>query len=187
MPSAQKSDPELIEAALGGSDRAWSDLVRRHAPLIWSVCRGCGLDRADAEDVSQVVFSTLVRRLPHLLDRSALSGWIVMTTKREAWRVSARKRRSGTATTEELESPLAPEPDPETHERQQAVREALSALDSTCRELLNRLFGRAKPLGYEAIAEELGISPNSVGPTRRRCLDKALSVLESRHQALFFS
>ncbi len=185
MKITELNDPELIEAALEGDDRAWSELVRRQAPLIWSVCRGCGLGRADAEDVAQVVFTAMVRRLPYLQNRSALSGWVVMTCKRESWRISARNRRRGTQTLDNDSTFDTPEPDADVHERQQAIRDALQALDPSCRDLLNQLFGQAETPDYNTISSQLGISANSVGPTRRRCLDKVLKTLQERNQDLF--
>ena len=38
---------------------------------------------------------------------------------------------------------------------------------------------------YEQIAERLGVQPNSVGPTRRRCLDLLLKDLQETAQDLF--
>jgi RNA polymerase sigma factor (sigma-70 family) len=180
-----QSDAELIETALEGSDQAWSELVRRQSPWIWSVCRGCGLGQADAEDVAQIVFSAMVRRLPHLRNRSALSGWIVMSAKRESWRVSARNRRRNSQSLDTAPAIKADEPAPEVHERQQAIRDALHKLDPTCRDLLNSLFSQAKAPAYDHVAAQLSISPNSIGPTRRRCLDKVLKTLQERHQDLF--
>ncbi|MDG2032259.1 MAG: sigma-70 family RNA polymerase sigma factor [Phycisphaerales bacterium] len=185
MKITDQSDAELIETALEGSEPAWSELVRRHAPLIWSVCRRCGLGQADAEDVAQIVFSAMVRRLPHLKNRSALSGWIVMSAKRESWRVSARNRHRNTQSLETAPVFDADEPDPEVHERQQAIRDALHKLDPTCRDLLNTLFAQAKAPAYDQVATQLQISPNSIGPTRRRCLDKVMKTLQEDHQDLF--
>jgi RNA polymerase sigma factor (sigma-70 family) len=180
-----QKDPELIEAALSGSEQAWSELVGRHAPLIWSVCRGCGLGQSDAEDVAQIAFTAMARRLPHLRNRSALSGWIVMTSKRESWRLSARNRSRDTSNLAGIPEIASPEPDADTHQRQQAVRDALYELDPKCRDLLNQLFGKATVPAYTEIASQLGITPNSIGPTRRRCLDKVLLLLQSSNKTLF--
>jgi hypothetical protein len=44
-----------------GDNRAWDALVKRYAPLIWSICRRHQLDRADAEDVGQYVWLNLAK------------------------------------------------------------------------------------------------------------------------------
>ena len=181
------SDPKtLIDSALEGDTRAWGRLVDQYAPLVWSIGRGCGLNREDSEDLAQAVFTTLVRRLPHLQDPSAIVGWIATTAKREAWRMSARNRRSTNLEMGTPEIPLdEPEPDIERLERQQAVREVMLRLDRRCRELLQELFGRAETPSYDELADRLGLSPNSVGPIRRRCLEKVIGELESGSDRLF--
>jgi DNA-directed RNA polymerase specialized sigma24 family protein len=70
-------------------------------------------------------------------------------------------------------------------ERQQAVRASLSRLDERCRTLLIELFGIGDQPSYEDVADRLGLLPNSVGPTRRRCLDKLLEDLEKTTKGLF--
>lgn len=186
MEHADNEDSELITAAAAGDGRAWSQLVDRHAPLVWSVGRGCGLQKEDAEDVAQTVFTALVRRLPHLRDHAALSGWLVVSAKREAWRVSTRNRlhagRGGDS--EEAQGQVAPG-DPGLIERQHAVRASLARQDARCRTLLIELFGVGDQPSYEDIADRLGLLPNSVGPTRRRCLDKLLEDLEKSAKGLF--
>ena len=181
------SDPKtLIDAALEGDTRAWGRLVDQYAPLVWSIGRGCGLNREDSEDLAQVVFTTLVRRLPHLKDPSAIVGWLSTTAKREAWRISARNRRSTNFEDGTPEIQLdAEEPDSERLERQQAVREAMLRLDRRCQELLQELFGRAETPSYGELADRLGLSPNSVGPIRRRCLEKVLEELDTAADRLF--
>jgi len=74
---------DLVTRAKNGEQQAWDALVERYAPLIWSICRRYRLERADAEDVSQAVWFTLVARLDHLRDPAALPGWLATTTRRE--------------------------------------------------------------------------------------------------------
>lgn len=82
--------------------------------------------------------------------------------------------------------PEAPEEEPESEqfERQQAVRAAVSRLDNRCQALLMELFGRTDA-SYEEIARRLGLAPNSIGPTRRRCLEKLLTDLRERANTVF--
>ena len=185
MEDAKDYKAELIEAAAGGDRQAWTKIVQEHASLVWSVGRGCGLSREDSEDVAQTVFAALVRRLPHLRDRAALSGWLVVAAKRESWRISARNRRlrnDGGESAAHVESEPA---ELDTLERQQAVRASLARLDSRCQDLLTELFGIGDTPSYEVIAKRLGLRPNSVGPTRRRCLDQLLEDLQETAQDLF--
>ena len=176
----------LIDAALQGDGRSWQELVERYGPLVWSVGRDCGLVHQDREDLAQTVFTILLRQLPHLRDRSAITGWLVVTAKREAWRMSARARKAPTSSDEILAMQgQNHERETEQYEREQAVREAVAKLDRRCQELLQALFGQGETPSYEAIAKRLGIRPNSVGPTRRRCLEKAFQHLDEDHGVLF--
>jgi len=187
MPKTVGEDAKLLEAAIQGDGKAWSRIVEQYAPLVWSVARGCGLGSADSEDVSQTVFAALIRNLPHLHDASRISGWIVVTAKRESWRVSAQNRRRKGQGEEALDTADAPfmEPDIEQLERKQAVRAALGRLDAKCRNLLLELFGTQARPSYEDLAQRLGLSPNSIGPTRQRCLQALLEDLEANSGETF--
>lgn len=170
----------LFEAAVRGDGRAWTQLVNLHAPLVWSVARGCGLSRDDAEDVAQVVFAALVRRLPHMQDPAKISGWLVVSAKRESWRVSAMNRRNSAKNPDDIQDSSAPfqEPDLERLERQEAVRDSLRRLDKRCQTLLIELFGSSDSPSYKVVAERLGLSANSLGPTRQRCLQQLMEDLQ---------
>ena len=192
-PKGENDDLRLVVAAARGDGEAWRELIDRYAQLVWGVARGCGLSAADAEDVSQLVFSALVRRIAHLEDPAAVGGWLLVTTKREAWRFAASNRRRAekrqqqseeTSDNPNLSNP-SPDGDSLGFERRNAVRLALTRLDDRCRDLLMAFFGAAKEPGYDQIAKRLGMRPNSVGPTRRRCLDKLLAHLDADSGDLF--
>ena len=56
-------------------------------------------------------------------------------------------------------------------ERHAALREALAALPPSGRQLIAMLTADP-PVPYTEISARLGIPVGSIGPTRRRCLDK---------------
>jgi len=56
-------------------------------------------------------------------------------------------------------------------ERHAALCEAFLRLPPCCRRLIAVLI-EDPPLSYAEISARLGISVGSIGPTRRRCLDK---------------
>lgn len=192
-PKGENDDLQLVVAAARGDGQAWRELIDRYAQLVWGVSRGCGLSAADAEDVSQLVFSSLVRRIAHIEDPAALGGWLLVTTKREAWRLAASNRRRTEKRQQQAEetsnnlhdSQPAPDGDAIDFERRNAVQLALARLDDRCRDLLMAFFGAPKEPGYDQIAKRLGMRPNSVGPTRRRCLDKLLAHLDAESGDLF--
>jgi RNA polymerase sigma factor (sigma-70 family) len=167
----------LVTRARNGDQQAWDALVERYAPLVWSICRRYQLRNADAKDVSQNVWLLLVDQLGSLRDPAAIAGWLVTTTQRECGR-AVRAVRSP------LAAALAPEieniPDPESGtaeqelliaERHAALREAFSDLPPCCQQLIALLI-EDPPVPYAQISARLGIPIGSIGPSRRRCLDR---------------
>ena len=168
---------DLVTRAKNGEKQAWDALVERYAPLIWSICRRYRLDSTDAEDVSQGVWLQLVARLDRLREPAALPGWLATTTRRECGRVvrATSKRRAG-----EQVLIAASLPDTETTpvdhellvaEQHAALRDAVFRLPPSCQQLITLLMADP-PVPYAEISARLGISPGSIGPNRRRCLDR---------------
>ncbi len=54
----------LLAAAQLADPEAWRAIVYLYSPLVLGWCRRCGVHEADAEDVSQEVFQTIIRRMP---------------------------------------------------------------------------------------------------------------------------
>ena len=164
----------LVESALSGSAEGWFTLVDRFSPMIWSICRASGLNHSDLEDVAQVVFTKLVVHLQGIRSPEAVPQWVIVTTKREAWRTKSLSRRSVQGADHQFD--LSEE---DEHIEQQAlekheIREAMLKIDPRCQELLTALFGE-QDASYEQAAEQLGLNPNSIGATRKRCLETLMA------------
>src|SRR5262245_66226612 len=97
---------DLVTRARGGDQQAWDALVKRYAPLIWSICRHYRLDRTDAEDVGQNIWLQFVHHLGAIRDPAALPGWLATTTRRECSRV-VRAARGLQATGQRLGEVIA--------------------------------------------------------------------------------
>jgi RNA polymerase sigma factor (sigma-70 family) len=175
-----RNDPpvtDLVIRAKNGDKQAWDALVERYAPLVWSICRRYRLDRADAEDVNQSVWLTLVDQLAVLREPAALPGWLATTTQRECGRVLRAARRPHTAwyalSAEDIADERAATAEEELlqAERHAALRQALTSLSPGCQQLIGMLI-QDPPVPYAQISAELGIAVGSIGPTRRRCLNK---------------
>jgi RNA polymerase sigma factor (sigma-70 family) len=178
-----RNDPpvtDLVIRARNGDKQAWDALVERYAPLVWSVCRRYRLSRADAEDVNQSVWLTLVDQLAALREPAALPGWLATTTQRECGRVLRTARRPQTSwyvlDAEDIADEQAATAEEELlqAERHAALREALASLSPSCQQLIGMLI-QDPPVPYTQISTELGIAVGSIGPTRRRCLNKLRS------------
>ncbi len=173
-----RSDPELIQACLAGESAAWDTLVDTYSRLVYSIPRRYGMTEADADDVTQVVFTILFRKLDTLKDNTRLSAWLITTTHRECWRIG-KKSESAAAVEEAIADLSEPAPDEASRwEQAHLVRQGLADLGGRCEELLRRMFFAASEPDYQQIGEELGMPVGSIGPTRARCFEKLRKILE---------
>jgi RNA polymerase sigma factor (sigma-70 family) len=188
---APRTDRELIAACLAGDAAAWEAIVARYQRLVYSIPLRARLSADDAADIFQSVWLKLYEKLAGLRDHEKLSSWLITTTTREVWRVSARNRRDAAPAggeDDDQTDPLAqiaataPLADAEREllEQQQLVREALEALPDRCRNLLTMLFYEKDELSYAEIARRMGMPMPSVGPTRARCLEKMRKLLQGK-------
>jgi len=172
-----------IRRHLAGDREAMADLTRQVTPWLHHIVRGYRLPRDTADDVVQ---STLLIALLHvhgLRDpRSGLS-WLSVIARREALRVIQTERRY--VPVDELASPH-PVADPgEGPEAillagltRDVVRRNVAKLPTRHRVLLERL-GRSDRPNYAAISAELGMPVGSIGPTRRRGLERVRRLLDA--------
>jgi len=88
------NDMELVrEYATGNSQEAFSELVRRHINLVYSVALRYTRATADAEDVVQVAFIILARKAGKLGAKTVLAGWLYETTRLTAMNLLRTKAR----------------------------------------------------------------------------------------------
>ena len=182
------SDEELLLACRRGDEAAWEALIKRYQRLIYAIPRRAGLDEEQSAEVFQEVFTTLFEKLYTIEQPERLHAWLVTTARRKTWRLMSREktlRRHGDdeVTVENVVNELpdsAPLPDELLLrlEEQHRVRTAVTALDERCRKLLTLLFYHPEPPPYSEVAAAIGATEGSVGPTRARCLQKLLRLLE---------
>jgi RNA polymerase sigma factor (sigma-70 family) len=88
------NDMELLrEYATGNSQQAFSELVRRHINLVYSVALRYTRAAADAEDVVQAVFIILARKAGKLGPKTILTGWLYETTRLTAMNLLRSRAR----------------------------------------------------------------------------------------------
>ncbi|MDH3591563.1 MAG: sigma-70 family RNA polymerase sigma factor [Planctomycetota bacterium] len=167
-----RDDERLIRDCLDGDESAWNELIERYAPLIWSIPRRYGLKSAAAEDVFADVCLILVRSLKNIRDPKALPKWIIQATTRATWEAGRRETRHKSEDLPELTGAAPPGEFVEALEAEHHVRRALAGISERCRRLLELLYFDTETPSYDDIAAKMAMPRGSLGPTRRRCLDK---------------
>lgn len=170
---------ELVRVALGRgaeAEPAWRLIVERHARLVWKVVRCYGLPTEASEEAYQSTWLRAIERLDDLREPSAFPGWLASIARREA--LSVIRARSKVVLTEDLPEQAGNEPPVgerlHRDELRATVRAGLARLSTACQDLL-RLLTADPPVPYGEIEELLGMAHGSIGPTRRRCLEKLRS------------
>src|SRR5262245_22339735 len=176
LKEAPSSDAALVQACVAGEQAAWRELVRRYAGLVYSVPMRLGLDEESSEDVFQMVFEALLRQLPKLREPRTLPKWLLTAARRISWKLIQQSKRplAEPATAEQV----APSEELMQWERRTLVQQALERLGGRCQELLTTLYlGQSQP-SYELVAQQLGLPLGSIGPTRARCMEKLMRLLQ---------
>ena len=174
-----RDDPSvvaLVTRAAGSDPSAWSEIVDRYAPLVWSICIRFQLSTHDTEDVGQTVWLLLIEQLGKLREPAALPGWLAKTTAHECLRVVTAARKSerlGTGLDDAMQFRDDTVIDEEilTAERNAGVHAAFAELPPRCQHLLAMLLSDP-PCSYAEISAKLDIPVGSIGPQRGRCLDR---------------
>src|SRR5437764_30816 len=87
----ERTDRELLRAHSAGQDPcAFAVLVRRHAALVWHVCRRGTHHHQDAEDAFQATFLVLARRAAEGGWHDGIAPWLHAVAQRTAARARAR-------------------------------------------------------------------------------------------------
>ena len=164
---------------------AWQELVELYAPLIFHWCRQSRLGAADSADVMQEVFASVANSIPQYRQQpnGTLRGWL-WTITRNKLRDLARKnekRFQAAGGTEahillhEMADPLLDATDESLTseiEAKQFLQRALGLIQTDFQPQTWQAFWRSTIEGQDTsfIAQELGISTNSVRQAKSRVL-----------------
>jgi RNA polymerase sigma factor (sigma-70 family) len=106
------TDGELLECFVSGRDEgAFAALVRRHAAMVWGVCRRVLSCHQDAEDAFQSTFLVLVRKAASVTPRHMVANWLYGVAHQTALnaRASAARRRARERQVTQMTEPASPE------------------------------------------------------------------------------
>ena len=170
-----RSDDELMLLARGGSDAAFTTLIRRHqARTLRMAVRYLGRD-ALAADVAQDTFVEIFRALPSYRAHGKFSSYlyrVLLNRCHMTWRSSRAERRALEYACEETTE--IPELELLLRERRRDLRVALGELSEKLRSVV--LLRYSAGLSYDEIAETLEIP---IGTVKRRLFDAMTKLRES--------
>src|SRR5262249_15344172 len=156
------TDGELLAAFVErGSEVAFGELLRRHGPMVWGVCRRVTADHHDAEDAFQVSFLVLVRKGATVLPRELVGNWlygVAYQTALKARALAARRKAREKQVTMMPEAGVAT-PEPEGDLRELLDRE-LSRLPEKYRAALVLCDLQGRP--RKEVARQLGVPEGTV-------------------------
>ena len=178
--SVHRTISEIWQGVLDKDPECWSDLVYLLEPLVYSIARKIGLSEGECDDCAQETWLSLLRARHKIKDPNRIPAWLIRAVSRRAIRVAKSRERDLCA--DPAFEPAAPgelpDADLDRLETAAQLRLALNALDPRCRRLLHALYLAPEEKKYADIARDLGLPPNSLGPTRSRCLIKLRAILE---------
>ena len=171
MPEA--NDMELArEYARRNSEPAFTEMVRRHINLVYSVALRYVGNPEDAQDVAQAVFIILAQKAAGLREKTVLTGWLYETTRFTAARLlRTRARRQAREQEAYMQSTLnAAETDRAWRQLAPLLEDAMTRLTEKERALLALRFYENKT-GAEAAAA-LGIREAAAHKRAARAVEK---------------
>jgi RNA polymerase sigma factor (sigma-70 family) len=164
------------------SEAAFTELVQRHLPLVYSAAvRQTAGDAELAKDVAQSVFIDLARKAKSLAGRELLAGWLYNATRLAASKARRGDRRRQVreltaVAMQESTIPAPAEPDPGALRRE--LDEAMGELEPEDRDAVLLRFFQDK--GLREVGATLGISEDAARMRVNRSLGKLHSVLLKR-------
>lgn len=182
----------LVAGALAGRSPAWDALVVRLERVVWKSVNMMTYDREVRDDAFAATWLRLAERLSTIREPEKLPGWLATTACNEVRQIVRQRARHHMSLTESWESSggvgdlLDTLTDDEgehakelvADEQRQAIRAAFGRLDENCREIITVLVLADPPVPYDEASDVLDRPVGSLGPARRRCLDKMRTILD---------
>jgi len=154
---------------------------------VYAVIRRCGIGGDEAADLFQEVWVAAWDGLSSLRDERVLAGWLATIAARQARRALRRRIHSIVEDGERFENEalVAADPDPTPDllalelEQSESIKAAVAQLSDRDREIVYAFFYDPAAPSYAQIAQRLGVSPETVGPLRTRCLRRLRAALDN--------
>jgi len=169
---------DAIRRHLAGDRSAMTDLTRIVRPWLHHVIRSHRLPAHTVEDAVQSTLLAVLRHADDLRNPDAALAWISVVARREALREVRAQQRYVLVDEPDVVMPAAPDPAEIALDRisHAVVRRTVSALPPRHRRLLELIVRDDRP-NYACISSALKMPIGSIGPTRRRGLERMRQLL----------
>lgn len=182
----------LVTGALEGRSAAWDALVVRLERVVWKSVNMMTYDHEVRDDAFAATWLRLAERLDTIREPEKLPGWLATTACNEVRQIVRKRGRHHVSLTEswgadggvgDLLETLTDDSgehsdDLVADEQRRVIRAAFGRLDQNCREIITVLVLADPPVPYEEASDVLERPVGSLGPARRRCLDKMRALLD---------
>ncbi|MCB9953619.1 MAG: sigma-70 family RNA polymerase sigma factor [Planctomycetaceae bacterium] len=179
----------ILDAALGGSEQAWGELLSNLRPLLRSRASQWDLPQADGSDIVQMVFEQALRDKGQFRGRSIpeFLGWLLAIEEHTliGYRKHHQRQKRDERRVEQGSLPLRNAQDQQTSPSQRAIKgeqrrllqEAIEQLDDRYRSVLQLQF--LDGLTHQEISEVLGLTLGMVAQKSRegmKLIKKSLGI-----------
>jgi len=139
MPTASE-EMIWLKAARQGDPHAFSQIINAYSGKIASTIKGMLGNCAEAEDIGQEVFISFFRSIDRFRGDSSLSTFLTRIAINHSLNEIKRKKRwlnhNNLSSIEDLEKYPAPGESPETHQRKEMIRKAITSLPAKFRSVI---------------------------------------------------
>ena len=183
MPTTITTTPTLadqvarcIRRHLDGDPEAMTDLTRQVRPWLFHIARSYRLPHELTDDVVQSTMLAALLHIHRLRDPGSGLSWLSVVARREALRVINLERRYVCVDDVDSlhavpDSSAGPEEIVLDEVDRAAIRRTVAKLPNRHRVVLEQLIPADQP-NYAAISAALKVPVGSIGPTRRRGLER---------------
>jgi RNA polymerase sigma factor (sigma-70 family) len=163
--------------------------------VVWKAVNMMTSDHEVRNDAFAATWLRLAERLETIREPQKLPGWLATTATNEVRQIVRQQGRApvglpdslpgvaGGGLGDLLDTVSGDDGEHEHHlialDDARDVRAAFARLDDGCRQVITVLVLTDPPLAYDQASELLGRPIGSLGPTRKRCLDKMRKLLDT--------
>jgi RNA polymerase sigma-70 factor (ECF subfamily) len=179
----ERSDETLVKQALRGKKSAWVTLVKRYEKNLYNYALRMVSNPDDALDLMQDVFVAVFRNLSSFRGESPFKGWMFKIAHYRCIEFYRRKKPTQSLDDipeqEEQASDACPEAQMLSGQQASMLTSAMQSLPVNQKLVVELKF--FQHYTFDDIAQQLGISVNTVKSRLYSALDKLKGLLELEH------